>query len=118
MIQNGIAFQPQILVCNKFLVDALLKDAPVIVQIDGDYWHGKPEKYPNPDRRQRKRMALDKSQDAYLAKCGFRVVRVWGSELQHDPAILITRIQQALGQAQIPQVAFSPSAEFRQLALF
>ena len=100
----GLAFEAQHSFKGKFVVDALLENAPIVIQFDGDYWHGHPDKHPNPDRRQKKRMALDKSQDAYMRTCGYLVVRVWESELQRDPSILITRIQQLLDQHQTPAV--------------
>jgi very-short-patch-repair endonuclease len=98
MEKAEIAFARQVLIKNKFLVDALLTNDPVVIQIDGDYWHGNPEQFPNPDKRQRKRMALDKSQDAYMLKCGITVVRIWGSDLQMNPSFLLTKIEQVLDQ--------------------
>jgi very-short-patch-repair endonuclease len=76
-----------------------------VVQFDGDYWHGNPAKYPNPTSRQKKCMALDRSQDAYLRACGYEVVRVWESELRTDPNVLLTRLQRVRGQLPLQEAA-------------
>lgn len=78
----GVAYTPQHVIGGKFCVDAFLPDSGVIVQFDGDYWHGNPAKFPAPDARQRRRMTLDVSQDAYMVKCGYTVIRVWASDLE------------------------------------
>ena len=70
---------------GKFCVDAFLPECGIVVQFDGDYWHGHPDRFPEPDRRQKKRMTLDRSQDAYMAACGYRVVRFWGTTLRNAP---------------------------------
>lgn len=79
----GIQYKPQYLIANKFCVDAFIPEWNIAVQFDGDYWHGHPEKFPNPDERQIRRMKLDRSQDAYLKKCGIRVIRIWESDVKN-----------------------------------
>lgn len=69
----GVEFQEQVLMFNKFLVDVLIPSKNVIIQWDGEYWHTKP-----------KRILLDKSQDAYLRKCGYRVLRISDKEIKNN----------------------------------
>lgn len=92
----GIDYQPQHLIGGKFCVDAFVPGHGLVVQFDGDYWHGNPASFPEPDQRQRKRMALDKSQDAYMAACGYRVVRFWASEITKQPEYVIAKLQTLL----------------------
>jgi very-short-patch-repair endonuclease len=77
-----IKFIPQYVINNKFTVDAFLPEKNIVIQFDGDYWHGNKNTYSNPDHRQLKRMALDISQDAYMKKIGILVVRFWESEFK------------------------------------
>jgi very-short-patch-repair endonuclease len=98
LANHGLSFEPQKLMFNKFCVDAFIESNNMVVQFDGDYWHGNPEKYNELSPRQSKRAALDKSQDSYFAKAGVCVVRIWGSELKKDPSILIEKIEMALLQ--------------------
>jgi len=68
-----IEFNEQVLMFDKFLVDVLLKDKPIIIQWDGKYWHSK-----------LKRKQLDKSQDAYLKKCGYKVIRITDVQVKNN----------------------------------
>lgn len=78
-----ILYDEQVLIAEKILVDVLIPKHNLIIQWDGDYWHGHPSKLKNgiPDLRQKKRMDLDKSQDAYLKKCGYTILRFWEHEV-------------------------------------
>jgi len=69
----GIRFNEQVLMFDKFLVDVLVKGQKVVIQWDGGYWHTKP-----------KRVLLDKSQDAYLEKCGYKVLRITDKEIKNN----------------------------------
>ena len=93
----GIEYTPQYLIAKKFCVDAFAEAHNLIIQFDGDYWHGFPEKYPEPDKRQQKRMNIDKSQNAYFKKCGYKVIRIWEHQLRKQPdqvkQLLISAIQ-------------------------
>jgi len=81
-----IDFMEQVVIADKFVVDVFIPYHNIIIQWDGDYWHGHPSKLKNgvPDTRQKKRMNLDKSQDAYMKKCGYRVLRFWEHEVISD----------------------------------
>lgn len=92
----GVAYRPQHLVGGKFCVDAFVSEAALVIQFDGDYWHGHPERFPAPDARQRRRIKLDQSQDAYMAACGYRVLRLWEAQLRRDPAEVTLLLRRAL----------------------
>jgi very-short-patch-repair endonuclease len=89
----GVKFSTQVLIAEKFTVDALLDGRKIVVQWDGDYWHG--FKKPN-DARQRKRIALDKSQDAYMRKCGYTVLRFWEHEVKNNKEMVCENIKRAI----------------------
>ena len=69
----GVEFNEQVLMFDKFLVDVLLKNISLVIQWDGVYWHSKS-----------KRKALDKSQDRYLNKCGYKVVRITDEQIKNN----------------------------------
>jgi very-short-patch-repair endonuclease len=94
LTELGLDFATQALIAGKFCVDAMLRNITpeVIVQFDGDYWHGNPAIFPEPSAKQKRRHALDISQDAYMTTCGFAVFRIWESELKRSPS----RIKQKL----------------------
>lgn len=76
-----VSYLPQHLIAGKFCVDAFLPDLNTVVQFDGDYWHGNPERFPTLDARQERRRKLDSSQDAYMRRLGYQVVRIWESDM-------------------------------------
>jgi len=79
----GVSYRRQATFASKFCVDALIPDALLIVQFDGDYWHDR--KGVSGEPRILRRVALDHSQDAYIRTCGWRVVRFWESDLKRHP---------------------------------
>ena len=84
----GVAYLPQHTLADKFCVDAFVPAHALVIQFDGDYWHGHPARFPNPDHRQSRRIKLDRSQDAYLGKCGYKVLRFWESDLKSNPDLV------------------------------
>lgn len=93
LVDNKITFVAQKLLFNKFCVDAFIEKWKIVIQFDGDYWHGNPIKYKTLDKRQNKRKQLDISQDKYMKKAGICVIRVWESEMKKNPYILIEKIK-------------------------
>lgn len=91
-----IEYQSQVLIANKFCVDALVPAYNLIIQFDGDYWHGNPVRFPEPDKRQMRRIALDQSQDKYLTKCGYRVLRIWESDMYNRIEWVIDQIKMSM----------------------
>ncbi len=92
----GEPYERQALLFSKFRVDAFVPGYSLVVQFDGDYWHGSPEIYPTPSARQRRRIALDQSQDAYLAVAGLRVLRLSESMIRKRPADTLASLRAAL----------------------
>lgn len=86
---------------GKFTPDAAIPAARLVVQFDGDYWHDRSGASVEP--RIRRRVALDRSQDAYVRSCGWEVVRLWASDMEADPAhcasLLSQRIHRPLPDA-------------------
>jgi very-short-patch-repair endonuclease/endogenous inhibitor of DNA gyrase (YacG/DUF329 family) len=79
----GVEFEEQTLLCKKFTVDAYVPTSRLVIQWDGDYWHCHP-RFANPDERQLRRQKLDRSQDAYLTKTGYTVLRFWESDIKKE----------------------------------
>ncbi len=75
-------FERQKLLHNKILVDAFIPKSNTVIQFDGNYWHGHPNSVGETiTKSQRIRIGLDKSQDAYLKKVGYKIVRFWESDI-------------------------------------
>ena len=97
----GVRYERQFLIAGKFTVDAVVSGKNIVIQWDGNYWHGYRAANDNTplDARQAKRAALDKSQDAYMAKCGYVVLRFWEHEVFNQPEKVREVIQSAIRQS-------------------
>jgi G:T-mismatch repair DNA endonuclease (very short patch repair protein) len=82
----GISYEPAAMIKPGFIVD--IRIGRLILQADGDYWHGHLRFEPLTERQQKQR-SRDKAQDAYLRACGYAVVRIWECEMSFD---LVRRI--------------------------
>lgn len=91
-----VTYHPQHLIGGKFCVDAFIPSANLVIQFDGDYWHGNPAKYSALDARQKKRVRLDKSQDKYMTACGYTVLRFWETEIRKNIESIKAELQAAL----------------------
>lgn len=81
----GVSHAVQVPMFKKFTVDVLLKNYPIIIQWDGIYWHSKP-----------RRKNLDRSQDAYIKKCGLTVLRFTDKEVKEKPSYVQEHIQRTI----------------------
>lgn len=86
----GVDYEHGAIIKSKFVVDFRIGN--VILQMDGDYWHGHPRFEPLTERQLRQQ-SRDRSQDAYLAKCGYTVIRIWESDLTSE--LLIECLQRS-----------------------
>ena len=55
----------------------------IIIEVDGDYWHGNPEKFPKNklSPRQIKQIEDDMIRNEELVKKGYKVIRLWENEI-------------------------------------
>ena len=70
LVLKGIIFERQKLINGKFIVDAYIPSLNLIIEADGKYWH-------TLDRVVKK----DKAENAYLTKCGFKMLRLGEDEI-------------------------------------
>lgn len=96
----GVTYVRQFSVANKFVVDAYIPTSNLVIQWDGDYWHGYRAEGDNTpvDVRVKKRMNLDVSQDAYMKTCGYTVARFWGHDVLSSPKEVLKRISTLLNR--------------------
>ena len=65
----------------------------VIIEVDGDFWHANPNKYPNQSKlhpHQIKVIGKDKSKSAYITKaddCSWTLLRFWESDIEKEEVI-------------------------------
>ena len=90
----GVPYEKQKSI-GPFSVDAFVAGR-LVVQLDGDYWHGHPVRFPSPNPVQRRSIRRDRAHDAYMKVCGFPVLRAWESDVHSAPAEFLERVRLAL----------------------
>lgn len=71
--------------------DFKLKEYPVLIETDGDYWHGGPSvdiHVPFVNEVTEK----DRLKDGMAAQRGYKVLRFWGSDILNNPQQVITQL--------------------------
>lgn len=81
LTQLGLDYKHQAIIKDKFVVDFRMGN--IILQCDGDYWHGH-KRFEPLTERQFKQQKRDAAQDNYLQACGYTVIRIWESDMSLD----------------------------------
>ena len=80
-----IKFETQKVLGNK-IYDFYIPSANILVEVDGDYYHGNPLIYENKDlnKMQKRNMKNDKFKDVLAKGNGFKLERVWEYDLNNN----------------------------------
>jgi very-short-patch-repair endonuclease len=74
----GVSFEYAVILKPKFVVDVRI--GRLIIEADGEYWHGHPRYEPLTERQERQQ-ARDTARNKYLAACGYFVERIWDRDV-------------------------------------
>lgn len=69
---------------DGFHFDFKLKDKKILIEVDGDYWHGNPEIYSELNAMQRKNRGRDKYKTKYAEDRKYKVYRFWEKDIKHN----------------------------------
>jgi len=90
LMNKEIKFIEQHPMYEKFVVDFFLPDTNSIIEVNGDFWHGHPDKYGNDEGKtklykvQVKNMKKDKLKKDGLESKGHKVYMVWESDIYNN----------------------------------
>jgi very-short-patch-repair endonuclease/DNA-directed RNA polymerase subunit RPC12/RpoP len=73
-------------ICKSY--DFKIKEKPLILEVDGDFWHGNPNTK-NHHIRVNNTIVNDKLKEEIASKRGIKVIRLWESDIKKDPSIVI-----------------------------
>ena len=67
--------------------DFYLPESNLLIEIDGDYWHGNPDKYQDNELRwhQRHAQRVDEYKNKWALLHGIPIIRVWESDIRKKP---------------------------------
>ena len=90
----GVDFIEQELIGDRFVVDVLIPHKNLVIQWDGDYWHGHPKNQKNgkPNKLQFQNIKKDKRVNKELNKMGYDVLRFWQDDVDNNPSFVIETI--------------------------
>lgn len=95
-----VSFDEQVAINGKFVVDALIPSARLVIQWDGDFWHGNPALYPELQHAiQQTNVRHDRQCNAYLSKCGYQVMRFWETDIHSRRSWVVSAIEAALASS-------------------
>jgi len=81
IVENGI--------CKSY--DFKIKGKPLIIEVDGDFWHGNPNTN-NHHIHVDETITNDVVKTKMAEKRGYKVVRLWESDIKKDPSIVLKHI--------------------------
>ena len=87
-----IEYVHQYQVRPRFFVDFLIAGR-VVLQVDGEYWHGH-SKFEPLSKKQIAQRVKDFTQDRYCIACGYKVVRLWANDI--TPELIAQSISDAM----------------------
>ncbi len=85
--ENKINHISQYLINDKFLVDEYLPDYNLVIEVDGLYWHSLDGV-----------IKKDKAENAYLKKCGFKMIRLPEDQISSFAASQLSEIMAVEGR--------------------
>ena len=94
----------QYVVFDKWTVDAAVPSHRLLLQADGDYWHGW-DPATHAHKHVKRNMLNDRRQDAYVGKTEWTSLRLWEHDLRDRPEWCAHEIRAALTAARRPSDA-------------
>jgi hypothetical protein len=84
---------------DPFRADFVWRDHRLVLEVDSRTFHGTTRAF-----------ETDRLRDQRLTRAGWRVIRVTRRQLEHDPAWVVTLVDDLLGQATEPTAPTAPTA--------
>lgn len=78
--------------------DFYLNEEHLIIEVDGDFWHGNPEKYDKEELRghQKRAQRVDEHKTKWALLHGIPILRFWESDIRKNPKKVMTRLKEEL----------------------
>ena len=68
-------------ILNRRQYDFCIKKYNILIEADGDYWHGNPEKYKELSEKQQLKQLDDKIKDRIAKENGYTILRFWEKDI-------------------------------------
>lgn len=77
------------------IFDFYLPSPSLLIECDGDYWHGNPKKFPILDEKQKQHQVNDRTKNMIAKNNNILILRFWGSEILETPLLVKEEIKNA-----------------------
>ena len=78
--------------------DFYLPENNVIIEVDGDYWHGKGLVHEEKNRMQKHAEWVDKQKDIWAIEHGIPVIRIWENDINNNPQKVVEILRKKLAE--------------------
>lgn len=82
----------------KRFYDFYIPNSNLIIEIDGDFWHGNPEKYSDDELRGHQKHArrVDEYKDKWALLHSIPILRIWESDIRKNPKKVMEMLKERL----------------------
>jgi len=84
LTQLGYSFEKQFVYGGRLVADAYVNDLNLIIQFDGDYWHGNTKIFETLNEHQAKQKIKDNNANAFAIEKGYNLIRCWECNLTEE----------------------------------
>lgn len=85
--KNNISYMQQVKIKNR-VFDFYLPKQNILIEVDGCYWHGKPEKYKVLNETQKEHKKIDQEKNKLAKEQGYKLIRIWEDEIDKEWRII------------------------------
>jgi DNA mismatch endonuclease Vsr len=79
----------------KAFYDFYIPEYNTIIEVDGDFWHCNPIKFPEPQyESQKKNLIRDKEKNEWAINNGYKIIRIWENDINNN----IQQVKQILSE--------------------
>jgi very-short-patch-repair endonuclease len=82
-----VEFRPQEIIHGK-IFDFFIPGSNLIVEVDGDYWHGYGKEHSELNEVQKRSVRNDSEKDVIAKGLGYDIVRFWEHDIMDNPEIV------------------------------
>lgn len=93
----GTKYKKQIILGSEFNFKADFVIGKIVIEANGDYWHGNPFLYPTPNEMQKLAIEKDQIKKRYFEELGYKVYEIWEFDVKTDFPQVKRKIARLLG---------------------
>lgn len=95
----GVKFQEQYEAKDiKRFYDFYLPECNLLIEIDGDYWHGNGKLHEEKTPQQKKAEYVDRIKDEWALAHGIPLIRIWEHDINDSPSKVMKMLKEKVGK--------------------